>query len=350
MEYRAIARDHDGDFGVVSTSAVVGQPQPPADAGVPLGPITQPDAVSVPGSHGSEIGCAADWDPPCDAIQLSLGADQVWKGTFSPQAGQYAFKAAINRSWDVNYGAGGNRNGSDIPYSTTGGPVSFYYDHRTHWVTNTELDPILVATGSFQSEMGCPADDDATCMRSWLQDPDRDGTYSFSTIDIPAGSYTVSVDGGAPVAFTVEAGLATTISYQVASKALTVDTFAPDFGPDLSTARASWLTPQVLSWNLPDQRGAWTYRLHWGPAGSLALDAETIGGSSLPLTLDPRGLSPALAGRYPDLAGDEVLRLGRKDARDARRIAGAGQVAVAAYDELGRVVQATGVMVVGRIR
>ena len=106
----------------------------------------------------------------------------------------------------------------------------------------------------------------------------------------------------------------------------------------------------MLSWNLPDDRGAWTYRLHWGPAGSLALDAETIGGSSLPLTLDPRGLSPALAARYPDLAGDEVLRLSRKDARDARRIAGAGQIAVAAYDELGRVVQATGVTVVGPIR
>ena len=98
------ARNHDGDFGVVSTGAVVGQPQPPADPGIDLGPITQPDAVSVPGSHGSEIGCAADWDPPCDAIQLALGADQVWKGTFSPQAGQYAFKAAINRSWDENYG------------------------------------------------------------------------------------------------------------------------------------------------------------------------------------------------------------------------------------------------------
>ncbi|HYN67635.1 MAG TPA: alpha-amylase family glycosyl hydrolase [Ornithinibacter sp.] len=350
VEYRAIARDHDDDFGVVSTSAVVGQPQPPADAGVDLGPITQPDAVSVPGSHGSEIGCAADWDPPCTNIQLALGADQVWKGTFSPQAGQYAFKAAINRSWDVNYGAGGNRNGSDIPYATDGGEVSFYYDHRTHWVTNTELDPILVATGSFQSEMGCPADGDATCMRSWLQDPDGDGTYSFSTIDIPAGSYSVAVAGGAPVPFTVEQGLATTISYQVASKGLTVDFFAPDFGPDLSVSRASWLTADVLSWNLPDVRGSWTYRLHWGREGSLALDAETVGGSSIPLTLDPGGLSPALAVKYPALADDEVLRLSRKDARDARHISRAGQIAVVAYDELGRVVQATGVEVVGTIR
>ena len=39
--------------------------------------------------------------------------------------------------------------------------MGFYYDHRTHWVTNTELDPILVATGDFQSEMGCPIDGDA---------------------------------------------------------------------------------------------------------------------------------------------------------------------------------------------
>jgi glycosidase len=354
VEYRAIARDHDGDFGVVSTSSVVGQPQPPADPGINLGPITQPDAVSVPGSHGSEIGCAADWDPPCDAIQLALGADQVWKGTFSPQAGQYAFKAAINRSWDENYGAGGNRNGSDIFYNTDGGEVGFYYDHRTHWVTNTELDPILVATGDFQSEMGCPIDGDATCMRSWLQDPDRDGTYSFTTIDIPAGSYTVSIGTVGPVDFTVEEGLATTIAVQTTGSgaqrvptALAVETFAPDFGPDLTTSRASWLTPEVLSWNLPDDRGLWTYRLHWGPAGSLAPDAETIGGSSLPVTLDPAGLPAALAAQYPDLADAEVLRLSKKDASDATEIAAAGQVAVAAYDELGRLVQATGVAVVG---
>lgn len=347
VEYRAIARDHDGDLGVTSTSAVVGKPQPPADPGIDLGPITQPSAVSVPGSHGSEIGCAADWDPPCADIQLTLDDDQVWKGTFSPAAGQYAFKAAVNRSWDENYGAGGNRNGSDIPYSTDGGPVSFYFDYRTKWVTNTELDPILVATGDFQSEMGCPADDDADCMRSWLQDPDRDGTYAFTTLYIPAGTWRVAVGTSAPVTFTVADGEATTISYQRSGGAVTVDTFLPDFGPDLSTARASWLTRDVVSWNLPDVRGAWTYRLHWGRAGSLELDSETVGGSSLPLTLDPAGLPPALAARYPALAEDEVLRLDRKDARKAGLIADAGQIAVVAYDSLGRVVRATGVEVVG---
>ena len=191
-------------------------------------------------------------------------------------------------------------------------------------------------------------------MRSWLQDPDRDGTYSFTTIDIPAGSYTVSVGTVGPVAFTVEEGLATTIAVQTAGSGaqrvpivLAVETFAPDFGPDLTTSRASWLTPKVLSWNLPDDRGLWTYRLHWGPAGSLAQDAETIGGSSIPLSLDPAGLPRALAEQYPDLADAEVLRLSNKYAEDAAEIASAEQVAVAAYDELGRLVQATGVVVVG---
>ncbi|MGG5259580.1 alpha-amylase family glycosyl hydrolase [Phycicoccus avicenniae] len=348
VEYRAIARDHDGDLGVVSTSAVVGQPQPPEEDGVVLGPITQPDAVSVPGSHGSEIGCGADWDPPCEDIQLALDDDQVWKGTFSPQAGQYAFKAAVNRSWDENYGSGAKRNGSDIAYTTDGGPVSFYFDYRTKWVTNTELDPVLVATGDFQSELGCPTDGDASCMRSWLQDPDRDGTYSFSTIGIPAGTWSVSVGSSGPQSFTVAEGEATTISFQRATSTIGVDTFVPDLGPDLSTARASWLTPNRVSWNLPDERGSWTYRLHYGPKGSLALDTETVGGSSVPLTLDRRGLPTWLADRYPDLADQEVLRLSSRDARDARKISRAGQVAVVAYDELGRVVQATGVEVVGR--
>ena len=73
-----------------------------------------------------------------------------------------------------------------------------------------------------------------TCMRSWLQDPDRDGTYSFSTIDIPAGTYTVGVGSSAVVSFTVEQGLATTINYQRATNTVTVETFVPDFGPDLS--------------------------------------------------------------------------------------------------------------------
>ncbi len=47
----------------------------------------------------------------------------------------------------------------------------------------------MTAAGSFQSELGCPGDWQPDCLRSWLQDPDGDGIYTFSTTAIPAGSY-----------------------------------------------------------------------------------------------------------------------------------------------------------------
>ena len=52
---------------------------------------------------------------------------------------------------------------------------------------------IAVAPGSFQSELGCPGDWDPSCLRSWLQDPDGDGIYSFETTALPAGSYEAKV-------------------------------------------------------------------------------------------------------------------------------------------------------------
>ena len=48
---------------------------------------------------------------------------------------------------------------------------------------------IAVAPGSFQSELGCPGDWDPACLRSWLEDPDGDGIYTFETTALPAGNY-----------------------------------------------------------------------------------------------------------------------------------------------------------------
>ena len=141
----------------------------------------------------------------------------------------YAFKAAINRTWDENYGLGAVRGGPDIGYVAPGGDVHFYYDHRTHWVTNDVISDIVVATGTFQDEMGCPTDNDIDCMRGWLQDPDDDGVYSLWTTEVPAGTYDVqaAVDGslvGASQSFTVAAGDATRFTFDPASGALTVST------------------------------------------------------------------------------------------------------------------------------
>ena len=46
---------------------------------------------------------------------------------------------------------------------------------------------IATAPGSFQSELGCPGDWQPDCLRSWLQDPDGDGIYTFSHALDPAG-------------------------------------------------------------------------------------------------------------------------------------------------------------------
>jgi pullulanase-type alpha-1,6-glucosidase len=366
VEYRAVVLEHDGDLGVAATSAQAGVPAPATGGGGGGGggPVEQPAAVSVPGSHNSEIGCPGDWQPECDQAQMTRDAkDDVWKATFELPAQSFAYKAAINRSWDENYGAGGQRNGSDIPFQAPGGPVTFYYDHATNWITNDATDPIITAPGSFQSELGCPGDWQPDCMRSWLQDPDGDGTYTFTTTQIPAGAYEVKVAhglswaenygaGGVPdgpnISFSVGSdGQAVTFSYVLDTHLLTIRSEEAGATPDLSAQRAQWLERDLLAWNLPAQRRGWTYRLHWAPEGGLAVDAEAVtGGSSLPLSLDEAGLPADVAAEYPHLAAYEALRLSAKDARRAEEIL-TGQVAVAAYDDLGRLRDATGVQLPG---
>jgi hypothetical protein len=147
-----------------------------------------PTSVTIAGSLQSELGCPGDWDPACAATHLAYDAgDDVWQGTFNIPAGSWEYKAPLNDSWDENYG---DKNGNNIALNL-GAPanVKFYYDHKSHWLTDNVNDRIVTAAGSFQSEIGCPGDWDPTCLRSWLQDKDDDGTYTFTTTDIPAGNY-----------------------------------------------------------------------------------------------------------------------------------------------------------------
>ncbi len=74
-----------------------------------------------------------------------------------------------------------------------GGSVKFYYDHKSHWVTDNRGSVIAVAAGSFQNELGCGGDWDPSCLRSWLQDIDGDGTYTLETTALPQGSYETKV-------------------------------------------------------------------------------------------------------------------------------------------------------------
>jgi hypothetical protein len=62
-------------------------------------------------------------------------ADSTWKLTADLPAGRYEFKAAVNGSWDENYGQGGARNGTNIVLNHDGGQVTFRYSHSTHVIT-----------------------------------------------------------------------------------------------------------------------------------------------------------------------------------------------------------------------
>ncbi len=68
--------------------------------------LADPNSVTIAGSLQSELGCAGDWDPACAATHLTYdGGDDVWQGTWTVPAGSYEYKAALNDSWDENYGA-----------------------------------------------------------------------------------------------------------------------------------------------------------------------------------------------------------------------------------------------------
>ncbi|MEO9237636.1 MAG: pullulanase-type alpha-1,6-glucosidase, partial [Jatrophihabitantaceae bacterium] len=334
----------------------------PAHAATSADP--QPSAVSVPGSFGAQLGCPGDWQPDCAQVQLTRrGHDDVWSTTLNLAAGSYEYKAALNKAWDVSYGLGAALGGANIPLTVPAGgaAVTFYYDNATHWVTDTVNTTMVTAAGSFQSELGCPADWSPDCLRSWLQDPDGDGTFTFSTNAIPAGDYQVKaalnlswdvnygaggVLGGANIDFTVPStGSPVTFSYVAATHVLTV--LAGSGLPSLKAQKAYWLSRNYLAWNLATNPAANSYRLYAAPTGGLSPTPTGItGGTSYPLTYDPSGLPASIKAKFPAQAGLGALRL-PDDAVSVAPDLLKGQVAVAAFDPAGNLIDATGLQLPG---
>ena len=201
-----------------------------------------PSSVTVAGSLQSELGCSGDWQPECATTHLAYDAnDDVWQQSFNVPAGNWEYKAPVNDNWGENYGAGGVQNGANIPLNLgAGAAVKFYYDHKSHWITSNRNSVIAVAPGSFQSELGCSGDWDPSCLRSWLQDLDGDGTYTFQTTALPAGDYEAKVaigeswdenygaggvQNGDNISFNVPANNAqVTFSYDSTTHVLTIST------------------------------------------------------------------------------------------------------------------------------
>jgi hypothetical protein len=157
------------------------------------GPLAAPLSVTAAGSFQSEVGCPGDWQPDCATTHLVYdAADDVWQRSFSILAGSFEYKAALNDSWTVNYGANATQNGPNIPLNLASlTAVKFYYDDKSHWITDNVNSRIVTAPGNFQSELGCSGDWQPDCLRSWLQDTDGNGTYDLVTNALPAGNYEV---------------------------------------------------------------------------------------------------------------------------------------------------------------
>jgi len=307
-----------------------------------------PASVGIPGNYQSEAGCGGDWDPGCAATQLAYDANgDIWRNTFgiSP-AGAYEYKVALNGSWDVNYGRNAQQNGPNIPLATNAAPqsVTFYYDHKTHWVTENVSSIIATVPGSFQSEIGCSGDWDPSCFRSWLQDINETSVYSFSTSAIPAGTYEAKValngswdvnygqggvQDGPNIVFTVPAsGMDVVFQWNSVTHELRI--VVGGIHGDLARAQAYWLSADTIAWNVPTDTAV---TLFADPDGALTLDGPGIvaGTNSRSWTLqhDPAGLSPALRAKYPHLASLAAFKL-PVDAVAAAALSLKGQIAVGA--------------------
>ena len=127
VEYRAVTTDASGAHAAASTYGSIGNA---VSLVVPEEPESPIDMVTVAGDLNSEMGCAGDWTPGCEAAKLTLRADGIWSGTFDLPAKTYEYKVAINGSWDVNYGANGVPGGGNIKITHAGGPITFYFDPR----------------------------------------------------------------------------------------------------------------------------------------------------------------------------------------------------------------------------
>ena len=320
VEYRAVSVNAAGQRAAASTFASVGNAVTLTEEDAPAPGI---GLVTVPGDHNAAMGCAGDWTPGCEAAALTQRADGVYSGTFDIPAGTYEYKVAHNGNWDENYGQSGINGGANLTYTTTGGPITFYYDPVTHYATTSTDGPILTLPGSFQDQIGCAAAWTPDCMSAWLQDLDGDGIFTWSTDTLDAGSYEFKIahnqswdenygqDGtpnGPNLSFTTSEGSQVVFRYDPTAHLITVEAAdAPLAGT--AEARAHWIDAGTIAWPtalLP--AGVTTtdsqWALHAASAGGLPRDGAPLPPTGeTPLEFDPAGLTAKQLQRFPALEG-----------------------------------------------
>ncbi len=302
-------------------------------------PAVIADMVNVPGTIQPLLGCPGEWQPDCDATKLEYNAaDDVWMRTFDKlPAGSYEYKVAINGNWTENYGPVADAGGGNIKLDVAKDrPITFYYDHKTHWIADTVRQKIITMPGTYQDEIGCKSDNAADCMRSWLQDVDGDGIYLWQTNAIPAGDYEaqVAVNGtaqGEQMMFKVgKTGEATTFAYDSNLDAMAITAGgAAVSGANLREQKAHWVLRDTFAWDVkvdPDT----TYKVLYSADASLKVSLFGLEGTYETLDLAPvaEGLPKDVMTKFPQIAAFAAFRLS-----DISRVPEIlkGQFALAAY-------------------
>jgi pullulanase len=320
-----------------------------------------PQSVTIAGTLQSEVGCPSDWQPACDKTFLTYSTeDDVWQGAFNVEPANDQdkkgprYKAALNGAWTENYGLNASVGGADIPLVVSQTTlVKFYYDHKTHWIADDFNNLIITATGDFQTALGCSANDDPTCLRGWLQDPDGDKLYTFVTTIIPPGTYSIqlafkeSLEGATPgQIFEVKtAGQEIYFGYNAETKEMTVSTDGAPHG-SLAKARAQWVTRDTILWNVVGSP-KYSYSLYYSRDATLALSAEGVtGGTEVSLTFANTGPGGDVFTKFPYLAGYSAFKLDPAEVASVPEIL-KGQVALVARDDTGKVVDATSPQIPG---
>ena len=158
-------------------------------------PSWQARSIAFPGSFVTAAGLGGNWDPSNGNVSASdSNQDNVWTlTTDSLPAGDFAFKVAINNSWDENYGLDGVSAGENINFTveTDNQPITFYYDPRDNYVTNSAREEIIVIAGDMMSEIG-GADWAPDNLVGWMKPRTQDDLHEL-ILHVPQGEWAYKV-------------------------------------------------------------------------------------------------------------------------------------------------------------
>jgi len=130
----------------------------------------------------------------------------------------------------------------------------------------------------------------------------------------------------------------------------TIYTSLPPITPPITVgnvnkAMAHWLTPNTIAW--PGADAASTYQLYYAPDGGItSLQSGISGGTAIPLSFSPSGLSAELKSKYPYLASASALQLRAQDVPKVPEIL-KGQIVVARFSSSGTLLDATSLQIPG---